>query len=210
METRMDGMTTSVRFLQEENHRLRQQNENLKEELSYLQKCFKSIRGLQRAITRLDTKSDLMPLLDRILYEALRVVDAIDGSLMLIDQETQELVFVVVRGELQEQLQNYRMPYNQGIAGWVVTHQEPTISNDITQDKRFYDAIDQTFHFSTRSLLCVPLVSRGKILGVIETINKFSGFPFDERDIEMLSTWASIAALTIDLVDLESEQTDST
>jgi len=192
-------MTTTMRFLRGENQRLQQLNEELQEENSYLRECFKSLRGLQRAVSRLDAHVQLKALLDRIIYEALRIVDAAEGSLSLIDESKQELVFVVVRGTLCEQLQGHRIPLRDGIVGWVIAHGEPEIVNDISQDDRFSPLVDVTFDFRTRSLISVPLISRGKVLGAIEVVNKFSGRPFDEKDLEMLSMLALIAARAIDL-----------
>jgi GAF domain-containing protein len=85
----------------------------------------------------------------------------------------------------------------------VATHQEPVVANDISQDDRFSPEVDRMFHFRTQSLTCVPLVSRGKVLGVIEVVNKFSGRPFDDRDVEMLTMLAPIAATAIDLASRE-------
>ncbi len=198
----MGGLSGTVRFLQEENTRLREENESLREELASLRECLKSLRALQRAISHLDTRTGLRSLLDRIIYESLRIVDASDGSLILLDRETDELVFVVVRGDLRDYLQGHRIPANTGIAGWVVANQEAVIVNDISADVRFSPLVDQEFHFHTRSLLGVPLISRGRALGAIEVVNKFSGRPFDERDMEMLSTLAPLAATAIDLMDL--------
>jgi GAF domain-containing protein len=140
------------------------------------------------------------------VYEAVRIVDGVDGSLLLIDEATQELVFVVVRGVLQEQLQGYRMPLDTGIAGWAITHREPVIENDVSQNDRFSSIVDATFQFRTQSLMCVPLISRNSVLGVIEVVNNFSNRPFDERDLEVLLTLAPLAATAIDLANLVSEE----
>lgn len=199
------GTVATLRFLQEENQRLRKINDELQEEMSSLKECLKSVRGLQQVIANLDTRVDLQPLLDRIMYEALRVVDAADGSLILIDEETHELVFVLVRGGLQDQLQGHRMPLNTGLAGWVVSNKEPVIANDVSHDDRFSSTVDRQFQFRTQSLVGVPLISRGQALGVIEVVNKFSGQPFDIRDVEMLTTLAPIAATAIDLAGMEEK-----
>lgn len=203
MENEVGGLATTVRFLQEENQRLQTLNQELEEESSYLRECLKSIRGLQKTVMELDVETELMTLLNRIVYEAVRMVDAAEGSLSLIDVETQELAFVVVKGEMRGELVGHRMPQHEGIAGWVVAHREPVIANDVSQDERFSSAVDVMLQFRTESLLCVPLISRNKVLGVIEVVNKFSGRPFNERDVEMLLTLAPIAASAIDLAGYE-------
>jgi len=199
----MTGTTNTIRFLQEENQRLQRKKQELEDEIAHLRDSFKSIRGLQRAVARLDTRVELQSLLNRIMYEVLRIVDASDASLSLIDEEKGELVFAVVRGTLQEQLEGYRIPLGEGIVGWVIATGEPTIVNDIAQDGRFSPAVDLQFHFETRSLIAVPLISRGQVLGASEVVNKFSTQPFDERDLEMLSMVALIASAAIDLANTE-------
>jgi GAF domain-containing protein len=203
MSQTSDGPSTTVRFLQEENQRLLGENRELREENSHLQACFKSIHSLQRAVSRLATQSELKPLLDRIMYEALRMVDAAEGSLSLVDGSAGELVFVAVRGAKQSELEGYRMPLGKGIVGWVIAHQEAAITNDIEEDPRFYPMVDRKLRFRTQSLICVPLVSRGKVLGAIELVNKFSRRPFDDRDMRTLSLLAPIAATAIDLAALD-------
>ena len=97
------------------------------------------------------------------------------------------------------------MSLDTGIAGWVATHREPVIANEIDRDDRFSASVDLKFQFRTQSLACVPLISRGLILGVIEVVNKFSGHPFDERDMDLLTTLAPIAATAIDLAGMEQD-----
>ena len=80
---------------------------------------------------------------------------------------------------------------------------KPVIANDIRQDERFSPAVDQAFQFHTRALICAPLISRGKVLGAVEAVNKFSGATFRERDLDMLAVAALIAATAIDLANTE-------
>jgi sigma-B regulation protein RsbU (phosphoserine phosphatase) len=203
MSQEITSIAATVRFLQEENQRLVQLTQELEEENAFLRESFKSIRGLQRALARLDARLELQSLLDRIIYEALRIVDAADGSLSLIDVDRQEVVFIVVRGALHDKLQGYRIPMGEGIVGWVCQHGEPVIANDIAQDERFSPAIDIQFQFQTHSLICAPMISRGQVLGAIEVVNKFSARPFDDKDIEMLSMVALVASAAIDLANTE-------
>jgi GAF domain-containing protein len=200
----MGGTTTTVRFLQEENQRLLERNEDLLEENQHLRETLKSLKGLMRTVARFNADTDLNRLLNRIVYEAVRIVDAVDGSLLLVDEEKKELVFVAVRSELRDRLLGHRISVDTGIAGWVVRNREPVIANDVSQDDRFSSSVDQKLKFTTESLLAVPLISRRQTLGVIELVNKFSKKPFDEIDIETLSLLAPLAATAIDLAGISS------
>lgn len=199
----MSGISSTVRFLREENQRLLERNAELEEENEHLSESLKSLKGLLGVVVNYDVEEDLNRLLSRIVYEAVRIVDAVEGSLILIDRETQELVFVEARSETRDQLVGHRMPLGTGIVGWVVEHQEPVIANDVRQDERFSSSVDQKIKFTTRSLIAMPLISRGTILGVIEVINKFSDEPFDDRDVETLSLLSPIAATAIDLANTD-------
>lgn len=196
-------MSSTVRFLQEENQRLLDRTEELGEENEHMRVILKSLVGLLGTVAKVGSDMDLNSLLNRIVYEAVRIVDAVEGSLLLLDEEQQQLVFVASRSEMKDQLIGFRIPTSTGIAGWVVTHQEPVIANDVTQDERFSASVDKRLQFKTRSLLAVPLISRGRPLGVIELVNKFSDQRFDDRDVETVSMLAPIAAAVIDLAAIE-------
>ena len=196
-------MSSTVRFLQEENQRLLDRTQELGEENEHMRVILKSLRGLLGTVAKVGSDMDLNSLLNRIVYEAVRIVDAVEGSLLLLDEEQQQLVFVASRSEMNDQLVGFRIPTSTGIAGWVVTHQEPVIANDVTQDERFSASVDKRLQFKTQSLLAVPLISRGRPLGVIELVNKFSDQRFDDEDVETVSTLAPIAAAVIDLAAIE-------
>jgi len=192
-----------VKFLQQENQRLLDENRLLRDKVMTLRDYLDGLRSLQRAAESITSEEDPLTLLDKILYSALTVIDAKDGSILLLDPKTNELVFALVRGDLGNVLPGYRIPANTGIAGWVATRNEPQIVNNVRADQRFSGDVDETFQFETYSLLCVPMTSRGKVLGVIEVLNKFNQQDFNETDQDLLGTLAYIAATTIDLMESE-------
>ncbi len=199
----------TFKFLQQENQRLLEENRMLREEIVTLRGYLDGLRALQRAAETITTEEDPRALLDKILYHALTVIDAMDGSILLLDEEQNELVFGVVHGELGHVLPGQRIPADMGIAGWVATHREPQIVNNVRADQRFSPYIDETFHFETYSLLCVPMISRGRVLGVIEVLNKFNQQDFNQTDCDLLSTLAYIAATAIDLWEEHEPATES-
>jgi GAF domain-containing protein len=144
------------------------------------------------------SEKDIMTLLDKTLYYAMTVLDAHDGALLLTDEETNELAFILVQGQVREKLPGYRISGGEGIAGWVATHREPVIVNNVRADPRFSSRVDEAFDFRTHSMVCVPLVARGKVLGVIEVLNKSGDREFAEADQDLLSLLAFIAAMTLD------------
>lgn len=196
-----------LRFLQQENQRLQDENRRLREEVMALRDYLAGLRALQRAAESITAEEEPLALLDKILYSALTVVDSANGSILLLDEEKNELLFAIVHGELGQTLPGHRIPADTGIAGWVATHREPQIVNNVRADQRFFSYIDELFHFQTYSLLCVPMISRDRLVGVIEVLNKFNQQDFNEADVDLLSTVAYIAATALER--LESEAADA-
>ncbi|MGQ9668097.1 MAG: GAF domain-containing sensor histidine kinase [Anaerolineae bacterium] len=148
----------------------------------------------QRMVSTLD--------LNRLLVDtvgiAASIVNASAASLMLIDEERRELIFEIALGEKGAVLQHSRIPMDEGIAGWVATRGKPLIVNDVARDPRFSRQIDARTGFLTQSVLCVPLQIKGKTIGVLEVLNKYSGEGFDQEDEAMLMTIAGQAAIAIE------------
>jgi len=108
-----------------------------------------------------------MPLMEGIFSRALSLLNAPDGSLMLLDEQNNQLEFILVRGALSQSLKGHRIPANEGVAGWVVQNAEPTLVRDARRDPRFSDSIDK-FAFRTQSIAAAPLIGDRRVFGVIE------------------------------------------
>jgi GAF domain-containing protein len=186
-----------VRFLQNEVSRLKQENQELKEELTILRSSVRGLSAIQELIQRMKPDTNLIQLLDDLLGSALSALGSGDGSLLLLDDETEELVFVVVHGTARDRLTGYRLPPGRGIAGWVADQKEPAIVQDVQKDPRFYPQVDETFGFRTQTLACVPLLDGDRVLGVIEAINKVDHREFSPEDHLLLMVVAQLAAVAI-------------
>lgn len=144
----------------------------------------------------LSSKLELPELLVSVLSLASRVVNAETASLLLLDERTQELYFDVALG-LGEEASRMRLKVGQGIAGTVAATRRPEIINEVQKDPRWSAAMDHQSGFTTRSILAVPIVLKGRLLGVVEAINKNGGV-FDEADRAAFDAFASQAAVAID------------
>jgi len=187
-----------VRFLQQECSRLQDENQLLTHEVSALRRYIGALQELQKTVRQFTPEQDILALLDDTLECAIELLDATDGSLMLIDEESDELVFVLVHGTVGETLTGQRFDRRQGIAGWVAEHREPAIVNSVRSDRRFWPELDERVDFETRSLVAVPLAARGSVLGVIEVLNKRSGEGFTDDDASLLSILATLSASALD------------
>jgi GAF domain-containing protein len=133
-----------------------------------------------------------------------KILDVEAGSLLLVDESTAELFFkITLRGE-NKQITAYRLLPGEGIAGWVVANNQPVIINNAQSDKRFTPKIDEAIGFTTKTVLCVPLLVRGKPIGALEVINKRCG-PFDPDDQELLVSMAAALGIALKNVDLYQE-----
>lgn len=201
-----ESKTDPIRFLQTEAARLRQENRELREELAILRSSVRALSALQDLIQRMTPKSDLLGLLDDLLAAALAVVGASDGSLLLLDDETEELVFAVVRGSARNQLTGYRLPPGKGIAGWVADTRKPLVVQDVHNDPRFFPQVDETLGFKTQTLACVPLLDGNRVLGVIEAINKTPDRAFTVEDNDLLMVLAQLASVAITRAEAFAEE----
>jgi signal transduction protein with GAF and PtsI domain len=193
--------TQTLRLLQRENIDLKEENERLQEEVLALREYLRGLGALQQDAQAITSAQELESFLSKVLYTALKAMDAANGSLLLVDNNTDELVFAVVKGTIQSELRGHRIPKTAGVAGWVATHAEPLLVGRPRLDDRFYSRVDETFGFETTSLVCAPLLGQGKVIGVIEVLNKFSQQAFNEVDLDLLTILAHIAAEAMERVE---------
>ena len=140
---------------------------------------------------------ELNEVLNAVMTSVCQTIKASTWSLLLLDVRSQELIFEVVVSPAAERLKGKRLPAGQGIAGWVATHGQALLLQDVQQDGRFCAEHDRDSFFATRSIACVPLKSADCILGVIELINPFDE-GFVEDDLLLLATIADFAAIAIE------------
>lgn len=159
------------------------------------------IRKLERIIelTRsLNSTLSLHPLLQKIIRAASELTRTEASSIMLIDRNTGELRFEAATGERSQEVASVVVPMDHSVAGWVAQHGEPLVIDDAHSDPRFYHQIEEEIGFETRSLLAVPMATKGKIIGVLEVVNKQGDATFSDEDLEMLGVLADQAAVAIE------------
>jgi signal transduction histidine kinase len=169
----------------------------LREQIDLLWRQIERFHVVQQISQELVSELDQERLLRTIVRSAAEMMEAQAGSLLLLDEKADELVFQVVEGGGGARLQGKRMSRNQGIGGWVLNHQEAVIVDDVIQDDRYNAEIGASVDYATTSMICAPMVDRGEAIGVLEILNKRDGKRFDETDKELLTVLAAQSAIAI-------------
>jgi len=141
---------------------------------------------------------ELRVTLDLIMRKAIDLLQAEAGSLLLMDEETGELVFEVTSGPRTADLMGTRLSVDTGIVGQVAREAQPVIVDDVQRDGRWFSGVDERSDFITRTIICVPMIARGRVIGVIELLNRRDGKPFDTEDQRLLTAFAANAAIAIE------------
>ena len=141
---------------------------------------------------------DLPSLLDQILESAIEILNCEAGTLFLVDEETGELIFEVVKGPVAGELVGRRLPPGTGHVGRSVDTGEPAIVNEVRTTSGWSDDADQQTGFKTRDLLLVPMKVKGRVVGVVEVINRRDRMPFTREDQDLLTAFTSQAAVALE------------
>ncbi len=192
----------TMHFLQQENVRLSDENQHLQNEVVRLRLILRNLGALQELSMQINAKTNVMSLLDRIMQAALASIEAEDGSLLLLDPDTNELAFVIVHGSVKEYLVGHRIPMGEGIAGWAAEHKQSVVVANAQLDQRFSSRVDQAFDFRTRSVLAVPILHDNDIKGVFQVLNKRNRQEFNDTDMMLLNVVAQLAADAIARAEL--------
>jgi class 3 adenylate cyclase/putative methionine-R-sulfoxide reductase with GAF domain len=115
------------------------------------------------------------------------------GSLLFLEEN--ELEIAVAFNIKIKAMKKFRLKLGQGIAGYVAARGEAIIVNDAEKSSHFFPVIDEKSGFATNSALCVPMISQGRVIGVIEVLNKInSEFGIDDKDLlQAIATSVCIA-----------------
>jgi diguanylate cyclase (GGDEF)-like protein len=115
----------------------------------------------------------------------------------MVDEQKYELFFAIAVGDAAEMLKTVRLRIGEGIAGWVAQKGEPIIVPDVSTDSRFTRRVDDLTNLRTDSIICLPLMARNRVLGVIQLIN-VGPDAFGESELFFLRSLCDFAAIAID------------
>jgi signal transduction histidine kinase len=158
---------------------------------------------INRYARLLELSTDLAAILDidillhGIVEAARELTESEAASLLIYDPKDNHLYFQAATDLLAEGLGGTAVPTDSSIAGWIFIHNEPLLVDDVLQDPRFFREVDVLTRFQTQSILGVPMRTKDKTIGVIESINKEHG-KFNQEDCKLLETLAAQSAIYIE------------
>lgn len=169
-----------------------------KADLAYLERQVENLGRLFEINNLINSTLDMAKLLTIIMEIIKDIMDAEASTLLLYEEESQNLVFKVALGEAGKELQEkYRIEAGQGIAGWVAQNRTTVYINDAYNDERFDPNFDKKTGFKTKSVICSPLLFKGKLVGVIQAINPKRKFGFDEEDVILFNAFSTLCVLAV-------------
>lgn len=140
---------------------------------------------------------DLDTLLDDIVRASADITHAEAASILLYDDTARQLYFQVATNIDEPTMRGLVVPLEKSIAGWIVTNRKSVRIDDAHKDLRFFSDVEQTVGYATKSLLGIPLITKNKVVGVLEVINKKRG-RFTDPDESMLTVLGAQAAVAIE------------
>ncbi|MDH3534344.1 MAG: GAF domain-containing protein, partial [Gammaproteobacteria bacterium] len=175
-----------VEMLRRENELLKARNQKLEIRLTRHQQAFRALDRMDETMQAMRFSFDVGKLINDLLVLALHACDSENGSLILVDDDTNELVFAEVIGDTREHLLDHRIDIDTGIVGHVVKTRKAMLVTNVHASSRWSAEVDRVIGFNTNALMCAPLYSGNRIYGAIEVVNNLSSDDFDDNDLAIL------------------------
>ena len=154
------------------------------------------ISRFKEEVLDLYSEVHLGALLEKITASIREYMGSEEASIFIYNPEKEELTFETATGEKEKELKQIILKKGQGVAGWIAAEQQGVIINDCRSDARYAGMVDQKTLFNTRSLLGVPVLMDGRVLGVLEAVNKKRG-KFSGNDLQVLEQMAGFLAIPL-------------
>jgi GAF domain-containing protein len=148
----------------------------------------------------LGSEDQFRALLQSIVDVARAIFKAKASSILLLDEEADELVFEAAADEASEALIGKRFPSSTGIAGFVLVSRQPLVIEDVLTDPRFSRETAESTGFVPKGLMAVPLLHEERVLGVLEVLDRPQDTKFTLGEMQLLGLFANQAAIALDLL----------
>ncbi len=195
------GMEEKVSALQQAKTALREAHDELE---SRVAERTAALTLLNRASQTLISTLDQDEVLNIVLEELRRLLNAIACSVWLTDTQTNDLVCRQSSGPFSRKVYGWRLGEGEGVVGWVVQNGRSLLLDDAQQDPRHYVRLDHSLELPTRSLLTIPLSVQGRIIGALQALDSEPA-RFNTADLALMESLAATAAFAIENAQLYSQ-----
>jgi len=168
------------------------------ERIDHLERLLEVVRGLT-------TAPDLETFLQSIINEATELTNSELASILEYDEAAEELRFLAMHWFERDLLRPVGVPLQGSAAGWVFRKGQHLIIQDVKADRRHFNVVDRMTNHQTHSLVAVPLMVRGEVIGVLEALNKKDDAHYTEEDLTILETLGALAAQAMQNVNLQQK-----
>ncbi len=141
-----------------------------------------------------DSLINIDQLVSMVINITTRVMDARASSLLLVDEKGKKLHFYMASGEKSRSLKKIELNIGEGIAGWVAEKGEPLLVKDVHKDKRWSRKIGKMMQAGVKSIACCPMKVDGKVIGVVEILDRKDGSPIRDEQMETLCSFAELVS----------------
>lgn len=156
------------------------------------------LKFFQSISREISARKPIQNLLDEIIDASKKLLDAEAASLLIYNKAENILNFHTISGGNSESLKTKGVKIGEGIAGYVAENKNSLLINDCYNDERFNKAFDTQSGFKTRNMVCVPMLNRDELIGVIQVINKNDEGEFTGEDVQLFEALAAQCAVAIE------------
>jgi two-component system phosphate regulon sensor histidine kinase PhoR len=167
-------------------------------DLSLQTKVERSLTALIAAGAAVIRGRDLGNVLERVISEAQNLMNTEAASVFLLEESSGDLLSPAATGPSGEELKQIRLSAGEGLAGWVAQKGQPIFIDNAQNDPRFATRVDKKTRFKTRNMMVVPMRVDGRIVGVLEVLNKKGGERFSPHELPPLQALADLAAVAVE------------
>lgn len=146
----------------------------------------------------LNSSLDMEEILDHVLNLSVELVQAQASSIWLMDDETQKLYVVSATGVRSREIKQIQVELGEGIVGWVAKYGKPFSTPDARQESAHKREIAEAVGYESKSILCVPMRCKDRVVGAIEVINKIGNPEFTQKDMDILWLFANYAGVAVE------------
>ncbi|MFQ5700673.1 MAG: diguanylate cyclase [Acidobacteriota bacterium] len=171
--------------------------------------CSKRLSALADVAPAAPSVVEPAKVMEIVMSHAQDLIPTEAWAVFLVDDKEHRLSLAQARGPFLNRVKSYRIKIGQGAAGWVVQYKKALLINNVREDRRFDARFDMLTGFRTRSILSAPLISRGRIIGVVQMMNRRKG-RFDTNDLAMLTTLVEPGAIALENATLYQKSAELT